>query len=158
MRRHLTAVCALAGLLAAGGCASAQPDAGSSSSPINVTSEVGAPPSPLPTGSASPVPTSSAVVNPPGPSPLPGEGVTVLRGEITAGVEPSCKLLTDDKVEYLLLADSNTPIPVGVGAIVTGHLAHGIMTHCQQGIPFVVTSIRQFAAPQQTMTVPKTTE
>jgi hypothetical protein len=153
MRRHFVAGFAVMIAMAAlSACASAAaPAAGPSSAPVNVTSVVTdapAPTSPAPQPSAAPVTSPPVIVDPPGPSPIPGEGVTVIRGQITAGVEPSCKLLTDDKVEYLLLADSTMQIPVGGSAIVTGHVAHGIMTHCQQGIPFVVTAFRQLPMQQ----------
>lgn len=131
MKRHLAA--ALLATVVLAGCASP----GGTSPGSGQTSQESA----TPTISAAPsAPPSSAT-----PSRTPPTSTAAditLHGTITQGAEPSCKLITDQKVEYLLLAADSVVIPpVGSGAVVTGHVEHGIMTHCQQGIPFAVTTI-----------------
>jgi hypothetical protein len=156
MRRHIAAGFAvILGLGLLTGCASATGTGASgtnSSAPVNVASSVGGGPSPAPSASAPQ--TSPPIVNPPGPSTNPQDGVTVVHGQLTQGVEPTCKLVTDDKVQYLLLAADTVKMPpVGASVVVTGQIAKGIMTHCQQGIPFAVTTIRQVVAPQGGVTM-----
>jgi hypothetical protein len=151
MRRHLaTGFAVVLGLGILTGCA--DPNAvNGSGGPTNVTSSVGGGPSPAPTETSH---SSPPIMKPPAPSTDPSDGLTTLRGTITQGAEPSCTLITDAKVEYLLLAaDSVSMPPVGTSAVVTGHVEHGIMTHCQQGIPFAVTTIKQVVAPQGGVTM-----
>ena len=54
------------------------------------------------------------------------------------GAEPSCLILTSNKITYLLLTD-DPRLRANETVRVTGHVQRGIFTHCQQGLPFVVT-------------------
>jgi hypothetical protein len=108
---------ALTAVLFAAGCAN------STSSP---------PSSPGPAGSASSAASSS-------PS---GETIS---GTVAAGVEPNCLLLQGDgKPHLLIFADPALKAQAKVGATVTvvGTAKPAQMTTCQQGTPFVVTSMR----------------
>jgi hypothetical protein len=64
-----------------------------------------------------------------------------LSGQIYGGAEPSCLLMRQDNVQYLLLASASMKLHAGMRAVVTGHTVHGIMTHCMQGQPFQVTAV-----------------
>jgi hypothetical protein len=110
------------------GCAgnNAAPSAGSSSAPSS---------------SSSAAPSSS-----PSPSLEPSESGTAetVTGTIEAGVEPNCKLIRDDAGNHVLFFDDPTlkaKATVGKKVTVTGHSKPGMMTTCQQGTPFIVTSI-----------------
>jgi hypothetical protein len=149
MRRHILALCTVAlglGTLAACAQPAGSVNAGSNA-PIASTSPSTAPsaaPSASPTLSPLPSPAGSAskpvLGGPPGPVDS-SAGPTSLTGQITSGAEPSCLLLTQNKVQYLLLAPDSMKMRAGVRAVVTGHVETGIMTHCQQGKPFEVTGI-----------------
>ncbi len=71
-----------------------------------------------------------------------GVGDITIAGTVHAGAEPSCLLLTSDKVEYLLVVANTSGITAGSSVRVTGHIQHGVMSHCMQGLPFKVTSIQ----------------
>ncbi|KXK61793.1 hypothetical protein AWW66_11805 [Micromonospora rosaria] len=63
-------------------------------------------------------------------------GTTTLTGTVTAGVEPGCLLLDG----YLLLGGAKDVVKAGARVTVTGKVEEGMMTTCQQGTPFVVSS------------------
>jgi len=75
------------------------------------------------------------------PAPTNGAGDITIAGTVTAGAEPTCMLLTSDKIEYLLLLKTNQTVAAGQAISVTGHVVHGMMSHCMQGTPFQVTKI-----------------
>jgi len=68
-------------------------------------------------------------------------GTKTLTGTITAGVEPNCLLLED---HLLIINDPQQQSAAKVGATVTvtGRVEQGMMTTCQQGTPFIVTTLR----------------
>lgn len=68
-------------------------------------------------------------------------GTKTISGTITAGVEPGCLLLDD---HLLIIRDAALKSVAEPGATVTatGHAEPGMMTTCQQGTPFIVTTIR----------------
>ena len=143
-------------LLATGcGSDSTHAAAGSSAtSPGSPTNGVSAPPA---------APSSSAIAEPTGRPPTsttppptavraaPGGGATAatgstpdditITGTVTAGAEPSCLLVSAQRVEYLLLTN-NPAVVAGESVRATGHVARDIRTHCQQGIPFEVTQVK----------------
>jgi hypothetical protein len=150
MRRHILVLCTV--MLGIGTLAACAQPAGSVNAGANApaastspTASVAASPSPAasPLPAASPPPTASTskpiTVNPPGQVDSSGGTMTVT-GSVVRGAEPSCLLLTMNNVEYLLLAPDSMNMRAGVRAAVTGHVEHGVMTHCQQGQPFEVTS------------------
>jgi hypothetical protein len=71
-------------------------------------------------------------------------GRQTLSGTVTAGVEPHCLLLTGDGAAHLLLFTDpaqRAKAQVGTSITVVGTAAPTQLTTCQQGIPFVVTSV-----------------
>jgi len=116
------------------------------SAPVIVASPE--PSGPPPATSPAPQPSTTSTVAPPDsfsppPATGPGEpkGDVVLSGSVHAGAEPTCLLLDSDKIEYLLLMSGVTTMRAGQTVVVVGHPAHGIMTHCMQGMPFQVDKI-----------------
>jgi len=114
-------------VLALAGCANGTAD-DSAGAPAAATPSSVAPSSAVPTeesAAATPADTSNKTIS----------------GTITAGVEPGCLLLDD---HLLLIKDAALESVAKVGASVTatGHAEPGMMTTCQQGTPFVVSTIR----------------
>lgn len=142
MRRHLLALCTVAlGAVTLAACA--QPvgsvSAGASAPAASPGASSSSAPAPAPSPSATMAP-PIILASPPGQ--VGGSTATMsLSGQIFAGAEPSCLLLTNGKTQYLLLAADSMKLRVGIRVAVTGHVEHGIMTHCQQGQPFEVTSV-----------------
>ncbi|GAB2593374.1 hypothetical protein Aab01nite_36260 [Paractinoplanes abujensis] len=123
-------------LLVAAGCA-------------NNASETGAA-APAPSSSASdvvdlPVPTAKTS-GPAGEPGRPNAGAKTITGTVTAGVEPNCLLLTDDSGSHLLIFDDpamRSDAAVGSKVKISGHAEPGMMSTCQQGVPFVVTAVEK---------------
>jgi len=114
-------------VLALAGCANGAGD-DSAGAPAATTPSSAAPSSAVPTEestAAEPVDT----------------GTKTISGTITAGVEPGCLLLDD---HLLIIKDTALESVAAVGAAVTatGHAEPGMMTTCQQGTPFIVSTIR----------------
>jgi hypothetical protein len=61
-----------------------------------------------------------------------------LTGDLVGGVEPNCVLMRSGGKEYLLLGGDRSVIKPDKRITVRGRVANGIMTTCQQGIPFQV--------------------
>jgi len=116
-----------------------------------------------PTGSASPEVSGMSPTPTPSPSlpgPVPGSpepsftpkpsrpstpfpGSMTVRGAVSEGVEANCMILTaDDGKVYLLLGGDRSVIAKGGRLEATGRPQPGLMTTCQQGIPFTVTQVR----------------
>jgi hypothetical protein len=117
----------------------------------------GSDPAAAPATAVSPAPSPSEVVDLPVPtaktsgpagepsSGRPATGAKSITGTVTAGVEPNCLLLSDASGNYLLIFDDaamRSDAAVGRKVTVAGHAEPGMMSTCQQGTPFVVTSIR----------------
>ncbi|SCG74714.1 hypothetical protein GA0070609_5018 [Micromonospora echinaurantiaca] len=103
-------------------------------------------PSPSPSTRVPDDPVDPTIPDPPlgtkrpgGPTPPPPVGDTTLTGTVTAGVEPNCRLLDG----YLLIGGPRDVLAVGAKVSVTGRAQPGMMTTCQQGIPFLVESARR---------------
>jgi hypothetical protein len=67
-----------------------------------------------------------------------------LTGQVVAGVEGGCKLLSSGGTNYLLLPSgsvTDADIPVGAKVTVRGRPQPDMMTTCQQGTPFMVTEV-----------------
>ncbi len=76
------------------------------------------------------------------PSAPIGQTIT---GTVTAGVEPNCTLLSGGGTNYLLIFEDpalRTKVTVGEQATVVGRAEAGQVTTCQEGTPFIVTSVR----------------
>ena len=125
-------------LLLAAGCADGATESGAApapSSPAPVTSDVIDPP--LPTAKTSgPVGEPSAG--------RPNAGGQTVTGTVSAGVEPNCLLLNDATGAHLLIFDDpamRAKAPVGKKVTVSGKSDPSMMSTCQQGVPFIVSSI-----------------
>ncbi|WP_420121099.1 hypothetical protein [Nakamurella sp.] len=70
-------------------------------------------------------------------------GPTTLTGTVTEGVESRCVVLVDDTGATLanLMGWDLQAHPFGSTVQVTGTFEEGLMTTCQQGRPFTVTSV-----------------
>ncbi|MGS2614281.1 hypothetical protein ACVCAH_07080 [Micromonospora sp. LZ34] len=86
-----------------------------------------------------PDPPPLGTTRPGGPTKPPPAGDTTLTGTVTAGVEPNCVLLDG----YLLIGGPRDVLTAGAKVTVTGRAQPGMMTTCQQGVPFVVESARR---------------
>jgi len=135
---------ALTLLVCLAGCAgnNASPTAGSAETSASPTSSAEPPSSSAPTPSSASGPSSSS----PRPSTEPSAGgaAETLTGTVEAGVEPDCKLIRDNAGNHVLYFDDpllKSQAPVGKKVTVTGHSKPGMMTTCQQGTPFIVTSV-----------------
>jgi hypothetical protein len=75
----------------------------------------------------------------------PSAGAETLTGTVEAGVEPGCLLLKGSGKDHLLLFGEQSlkaQAKPGSSVTVTGTAKPGQLTTCQQGIPFIVTSVR----------------
>ncbi|GIM98091.1 hypothetical protein [Paractinoplanes toevensis] len=118
---------ALALMLCLAGCANQD-------SPIDSA----APASSLP---ASSLPSSAPTAEPSAPT---ATGAQTITGTVEAGVEPNCLLLQDGKGSHLLVFDDaamRADVGVGKKVTLTGRSEPTMMSTCQQGIPFIVTSV-----------------
>jgi hypothetical protein len=107
----------------------------SSSGPSAVEPAPGGTPTGSPGASAPPAP--SGEPTPPGATAVPGPDVT-LTGDLVGGVEPNCVLMRSGDKQYLLLGGNRSIIKPDTRVTVRGRVVQGIMTTCQQGIPFQV--------------------
>ncbi|MCO8277212.1 hypothetical protein M1L60_42215 [Actinoplanes sp. TRM 88003] len=107
---------------------------------------------------ASPAPSASDVVDLPLPtaktsgpvgeptSGRPVAGGQTITGTVTAGVEPNCLLLSDDKGSHLLIFDDpamRADAAVGSKVKIVGNAQPNMMSTCQQGVPFIVVSVEK---------------
>ena len=79
-----------------------------------------------------------------GTKPPAASGSETLSGTVTAGVEPHCLLLTGNGPAHLLLFEDpslRSKAQIGASITVVGTAAPTQLTTCQQGIPFIVTSV-----------------
>jgi hypothetical protein len=74
------------------------------------------------------------------PTPPPGGQLTVT-GTVREGVEPGCLLLDADQGRFLLVGGERGELRAGSRVQVTGRVARGLMSTCQQGEPLVVAAI-----------------
>lgn len=109
------------------------------------------PASPSPGGSAGPsasvpTPTATSPGQPATPKPtlsLSGSEMTV-SGTVVEGVEPSCLILQTSGKDYLLMLPASmdrSKVRAGAKLVVRGRLQPGMMSYCQQGTPFMVSSV-----------------
>ena len=78
------------------------------------------------------------------PSTVAG-GSKTITGTVAAGVEQGCLILQGAAATHLLIFDDpamRSEAKEGVRVTVVGRPEPGMMTTCQQGIPFIVASIR----------------
>ncbi|MBU2669731.1 hypothetical protein KOI35_40105 [Actinoplanes bogorensis] len=117
----------------------------------NNASDTGAASAPAPSASASDVvdlPVPSAKTSGPAGEPTgrPNAGGQTITGTVTAGVEPNCLVLTDGTGSHLLIFDDaamRADAVVGSTVTVSGQSQPGMMSTCQQGVPFVVVSVKK---------------
>jgi hypothetical protein len=117
----------------------------------NAGTQAGAPGS-----AASPAPATSDVIDLPLPSaanpsvspgarkPLTG-GTQTITGTVAAGIEPNCLVLQAGSDSYLLVFDDaamRADAAVGKKVTLVGQPQPGMMSTCQQGVPFIVAAVR----------------
>lgn len=94
---------------------------------------------------ASAVASPSEIIDLPSPSGKPAAGGDTITGTVSAGVEPNCLILQDAKGSHLLVFDDpalRDAAEQGSKVTITGRSEPGMMSTCQQGVPFVVTAVR----------------
>ncbi|MEU4563735.1 hypothetical protein AB0F72_35615 [Actinoplanes sp. NPDC023936] len=102
----------------------------------NTGTEPGAP-APLESTTVAP---SAPVDDPSLPSKSSSQGTTTLTGTVTEGVEPGC-LLLDGHLLIFNDAAQKQSVKAGDQITVTGTPEKDLMTTCQQGEPFKVSSV-----------------
>jgi hypothetical protein len=93
-----------------------------------------------PAVSAPTTPSAQPSTQPPSAEP----GSTTLTGTIAAGVEGNCFLLKDDSGSHLLVFKDpalRAQARPGMKVTVVGTPQPGMVTTCQQGVPFVVSTL-----------------
>ena len=124
MINRLSVCAAVLAVLSVAGCARTDAGAPSSNAPSSPR------PSAAPSSQAAPAPSAA--------------GAQTLTGEVAAGVEPDCLLLEGVGGPHLLFFEDKAlraVAEVGRRVTVVGRAEPGMMTTCQQGTPFMVTSI-----------------
>ena len=101
----------------------------------------GAPASSIPPASSAPADPSALPTEESGSVKPPAGGPQTLTGTIAAGVEPNC-LLLDGHLLIINDPEQRSAAKPGATVTVTGRAEQGMMTTCQQGTPFVVTTLR----------------
>jgi hypothetical protein len=150
MRTRRFAVLSLV-VLALAGCAN-NSDSTASSSPSGVaglSSPSGGPSVSSPSAgssgsSSSAVPSHSLPSGVPSLSTPAASRPETISGTVSAGVEPHCLILQDAKGSHMLVFDDpalKTSAPAGSKVTLVGHSEPTMMTTCQQGVPFIVTSV-----------------
>jgi hypothetical protein len=120
MNRRIAALAALLLALALAACA--QPSADSAGSAPSVAPSADLPSADLPSA----------------------QGSQTLSGTVTAGVEPNCLVLSGDGATHLLVFHDESlrsAAKVGTDVTVVGKAQPDLMSTCQQGTPFIVTSV-----------------
>jgi hypothetical protein len=145
IRRYGASAALLAALFLAGCAGDGAPTSGPGG-----TAASGAPTGPVLEATSAPPPTTIAAA--PGPTPRAGTssdtgkakppGDETLTGQVIAGVEPGCLILTGPAGARMLIVKGDAAKAVKVGATITvvGRADPGMVTTCQQGTPFVVSS------------------
>ena len=130
---------ALTLLLCLAGCAgNTEPGAAGESSGGTSTSAAPTTSSSAPAASPSSKPTAE-----PSDKPTAG-GAQTVTGTVEAGVEPNCRLIKDNTGSHLLVfrdESLRSQASVGKKITATGRSEPTLMSTCQQGIPFIITSI-----------------
>jgi glucose/arabinose dehydrogenase len=125
---------ALALMVCLAGCAN---NTSSSSASPDASAEL---PSSFPAASSPAAPTAE-----PGSAKPTAAGAETITGTVESGVEPNCLLLQDSKGSHLLVFDDaamRADAAVGKKVTLSGRSEPTMMSTCQQGIPFIVTSVR----------------
>jgi hypothetical protein len=147
MIRRSGALVALIAALSLAGCAG-------DTAATEGTSGAGAPAAPASGTPSAPVPSVEPTTGSPGGKGTPGgkgspggteSGTQTLTGTVAAGVEPGCLLLNGSSGSHLLIIKDDkvrTAAAVGSSVTVVGKAQPDMMTTCQQGTPFLVSSVR----------------
>jgi hypothetical protein len=79
--------------------------------------------------------------------PEPSASATeTISGTVSAGVEPHCLILQDSKGSHVLIFGNpslRNSAPAGADVTLVGQSEPTMMTTCQQGVPFIVSSVRR---------------
>ncbi len=76
----------------------------------------------------------------------PSAASETISGTVSAGVEPHCLILQDDKGSHVLFFDDPSlrdSAPAGAKVTLVGQSKPTMMTTCQQGVAFIVTAVRK---------------
>jgi hypothetical protein len=94
-------------------------------------------------GTGSSGPSGSPSLRPPSepPSKYPS-GEMTLTGKPEDGVEAGCIVMRSDGVLYLLIGGNQQVLKSGQTVMVKGRPNPGLLTTCQQGLPFQVSEVR----------------
>jgi hypothetical protein len=139
--RQSPAVAALFVVLAAGllvGCAGGTAHPGGQVSATPSESNGATPSSAVPSA----VPSSGKVYPSPSRSSKQAPAELTLTGQVEEGVEADCLVMTSGTQMYQLIGGDRHVVRPGNRVIVRGRPVPGLMTTCQQGIPFQVTEAR----------------
>ncbi|HLU33459.1 MAG TPA: hypothetical protein VKZ74_05495 [Natronosporangium sp.] len=88
-----------------------------------------------------PRPPAPAPSGPLAPPTAPRGSELTLTGDVVAGVEHGCKLLSTGEGDYLLFGSRSEELRYGTTVTVRGRLRPDIASICQQGTPFEVTEV-----------------
>jgi hypothetical protein len=72
----------------------------------------------------------------------PATGEMTMTGQVVPGVEEGCLLMHSGTTEYLLVGGDRAVVKAGARITVRGRPSPGLMTTCQQGVPFQVSEAR----------------
>jgi hypothetical protein len=122
------------------GCANNPGPAGSSAAASSPAPSSAAASSPAASGTASPAPSGEPSAGKPTAS-----GAQTISGTIAEGVEPHCLILRDSGGSHVLFFDDpglRSAAKAGSRVTLTGRSEPTMMTTCQQGVPFIVSSVK----------------
>jgi hypothetical protein len=147
MIRRSGALAALSAALFLAGCAGSGSDLAAGASVPSASVDPATSGSPVADPSTTVDPSATAGAAKPGSSgsaKVAAGATETLTGQVIAGVEPGCLVLTGPRGAHLLVVngDAAKTVKVGTTVTVTGHAEPGMMTTCQQGTPFVVSAAR----------------
>ena len=106
-------------------------------------------PGPAASSAVSSAESSPAVSAAPSAEPSAGKpaatGAQTISGTVAEGVEPNCLILRDAGGSHVLFFDDpalRTAAKTGSRVTLTGRSEPTMMTTCQQGVPFIVSSVK----------------
>ncbi len=115
----------------------------------NAGDQAGGAPEPAPASSSDVIDLPTVAPEPSAGEPSAGKpgatGAQTITGTVTAGVEPNCLVLTAGDASYQLVFDDpamRSDAPVGKKVTLVGRSEPGMMSTCQQGVPFIVSAVR----------------
>lgn len=133
--RRFVAIAALLAALVTAGCAQGTGGTAEPGGSVSPSAPEGA-------GSGGSLPPSWHI-DPPSPTTKYPPGEQTMTGRVEAGVEPGCLIMKTPTETYLLLGGDRQVVQPGAWITVRGKPNPGLMTTCQQGVPFEVSEARR---------------